>query len=187
VTPAAAIRRADPAVALVLLTGTALLLARPFVTIGPGARFWLFVAIYAAIGLASLAVPAPVDRTPPLPSWFALVGGVAGLGAAFLAAGPPVPAPWGPGALPVAVVAAVAEEALFRRTAYARVARFGPAVAVAATAIAFALVHLPAYGVAALPVDLGAGLLLSWQRWASGTWLVPAATHSVANVLVVMG
>jgi hypothetical protein len=47
-------------------------------------------------------------------------------------------------------------------------------------------VHLPAYGVAALPVDLGAGLLFSWQRWASGTWTVPAATHAFANALVVL-
>jgi hypothetical protein len=37
------------------------------------------------------------------------------------------------------------------------------------------------YGVAA-SVDLGAGLLLSWQRWASGTWTVPAATHAAANL-----
>ena len=50
----------------------------------------------------------------------------------------------------------------------------------------FALVHLPAYGVVALPVDLGAGLLLSWQRWASGTWTVPAGTHAFANVLAVL-
>ena len=46
--------------------------------------------------------------------------------------------------------------------------------------------HVPLYGVAAFPVDLGAGLLLSWQRWASGTWTVPAATHTAANVLAVM-
>jgi hypothetical protein len=39
---------------------------------------------------------------------------------------------------------------------------------------------------AAFWVDLGAGLLLSWQRWASGTWAVPAATHVAANLLVVL-
>ena len=49
----------------------------------------------------------------------------------------------------------------------------------------FALVHLPAYGVAAMPVDLGAALLLSWQRYASGRWTVPAVTHAVANLLAV--
>jgi hypothetical protein len=45
---------------------------------------------------------------------------------------------------------------------------------------------VPLYGVAALPVDLGAGLLLSWQRWAAGTWTVPAATHAAANLLAVV-
>jgi len=36
------------------------------------------------------------------------------------------------------------------------------------------------------PVDLGAGLLLSWQRWAGGSWGVPAATHAAANLLAVL-
>jgi membrane protease YdiL (CAAX protease family) len=58
-------------------------------------------------------------------------------------------------------------------------------VAVLGSAVVFALVHLPAYGTAALPVDLGAGLLLSWQRSASGRWTVPAVTHAVANLLAV--
>jgi membrane protease YdiL (CAAX protease family) len=49
----------------------------------------------------------------------------------------------------------------------------------------FALVHLPAYGLAAMPVDLGAALLLGWQRYASGRWTVPAVTHAVANLLAV--
>ena len=35
-------------------------------------------------------------------------------------------------------------------------------------------------------VDLGAGLLLSWQRWASGGWGAPAATHVVANLVAVL-
>ena len=39
---------------------------------------------------------------------------------------------------------------------------------------------------AALPVDVGAGLLFGWQRWASGTWTVPAAMHAFANALVVL-
>jgi membrane protease YdiL (CAAX protease family) len=57
--------------------------------------------------------------------------------------------------------------------------------AVLGSAILFTLVHLPAYGTAALPVDLGAGLLLSWQRCASGRWTVPAVTHVLANLLAV--
>ncbi len=103
-----------------------------------------------------------------------------------LAAGTPVRSPWGAATLPLGVVAAVAEEALFRRAAYGRLLRYGAPVAVVASATLFALVHLPAYGVTALPVDVGAGLLLSWQRWASGTWAVPAATHAVANLAAVL-
>jgi hypothetical protein len=38
-----------------------------------------------------------------------------------------------------------------------------------------------------VPVDLGAGLVFGWQRWASGTWTVPAATHAADNVLAVLG
>jgi membrane protease YdiL (CAAX protease family) len=83
-------------------------------------------------------------------------------------------------------VAAVAEELLFRRVAYGWLEGYGPAVAVVGSAVAFAAVHVSLYGPPALPVDLGAGLLFSWQRWAAGTWTVPAATHAAANVLAVM-
>ena len=56
-------------------------------------------------------------------------------------------------------------------------------MAVIGSAVLFAAIHVPLYGIAVLPVDLGAGLMLSWQRWATGTWTVPAATHAAANVL----
>ena len=29
-------------------------------------------------------------------------------------------------------------------------------------------------------------VLFGWQRWASGTWTVPAGTHAIANVLAVV-
>jgi len=95
-------------------------------------------------------------------------------------------APLGAWALPLAILAAVAEEALFRRAAYGWLARSGALIAVVGSALLFAAIHLPLYGAVAFPVDLGAGLLLSWQRWASGTWTVPAATHAAANLLAVM-
>ena len=88
-------------------------------------------------------------------------------------------------AMGLALVAAVAEEALFRRVLYERLLRFGVVAAVGGSAVVFALVHLPAYGLAAMPVDLGAALLLGWQRYASGRWTVPAVTHAVANLLAV--
>jgi len=64
--------------------------------------------------------------------------------------------------------------------------RWGTPVAVAGSAAAFALVHVTTYGVRVLPLDLAAGLLLSWQRAASGTWRVPALTHVLANLLAVI-
>ncbi|TMK43557.1 MAG: CPBP family intramembrane metalloprotease [Actinobacteria bacterium] len=103
-----------------------------------------------------------------------------------MVAGPRIPVHIGPEALALNALAAVSEEAFFRRFLYGRLVPFGAVAAVAATALLFALVHIPAYGVAAFWVDLGAGLLLSWQRWASGTWTVPAATHVAANLLVVL-
>ena len=92
-----------------------------------------------------------------------------------------IPSSW---ARPRAAISS--EEAFFRRFLYGRLARWGAPLAIAVSAVAFAVIHVPAYGVAAFWVDLGAGLLLSWQRWASGTWTVPAATHVAANLLAVM-
>ena len=58
--------------------------------------------------------------------------------------------------------------------------------AIAGSAVLFAVVHVSVYGFAALPIDLAAGLLLSWQRDATGTWTVPAITHVIANALAVI-
>jgi membrane protease YdiL (CAAX protease family) len=189
---AAATLRADPraaAASAVVLAGVTALLARPFVAASPSGRTALFAASYLVIGLGALAAPEPGTATPARPSGrrtAALAAGLAAVAAGTFVAGTPAPSPWGAGALPLSVLAAVAEEALFRRAAYARLERFGAPVAVVLSAALFALVHVPAYGTTALPVDLGAGLLLSWQRWASGTWTVPAATHALANVVAVL-
>jgi membrane protease YdiL (CAAX protease family) len=83
-------------------------------------------------------------------------------------------------------LAAVAEEAFFRKLVYGWLAPMRAEFAVAGSALLFALVHVPIYGVAVFWVDLGAGLLFGWQRWASGRWDVPAATHVAANLLAVM-
>jgi membrane protease YdiL (CAAX protease family) len=114
-----------------------------------------------------------------------LVLGLVGVAGAAVVAGPVADRRVGGVAVGLALGAAVAEEALFRRVLYERLLRFGVVAAVVGSAGVFALVHLPAYGVAAMPVDLGAALLLSWQRYASGRWTVPAVTHAVANLLAV--
>ena len=51
------------------------------------------------------------------------------------------------------------------------------------SAAAFAAVHLRGYGVWSLPVNLAAGALFGWQRWATGRWDSSAVTHAIANLL----
>jgi membrane protease YdiL (CAAX protease family) len=143
----------------------------------------VLVVIYAAVLVASVAAPVPRPASNGLPRWAVVAVGVAAVAAAPLVAGPALPRTLVAFALPLNVLAAASEEALFHRLLYGRLERFGAPLAVGATAAAFALIHLPLYGTASLPVDLGAGLLLSWQRWASGSWGAPALTHVVANVL----
>jgi membrane protease YdiL (CAAX protease family) len=173
------------AATLVAVVGFAVLAARPFAQAATETRIALFAASYLTIGLASIAVPLERER-PRLAPGLALLWGFGAVVVAAKVSGSPVPLPWSAAALPLSLLAAVAEEALFRRLAYARLERFGAVVAIVGSALLFGLVHGPAYGLAALPVDVGAGLLFGWQRWASGTWTVPAATHAFANALVVL-
>ena len=181
-----------------LAAGLAFLLARP--ALGTvAAAVPVLAAGYLAMTATALAIPAPAGEgtaggavharrsaRPPL-GWAAPLGlGLAAVAAAGVVAGPAPDPRVGAAAAGLGLLAAVAEEAVFRRLLYLRLlARYGTVVAVLGSATLFALVHLPAYGTAALPVDLGAGLLLSWQRFASGRWTVPAVTHAVANLLAV--
>jgi membrane protease YdiL (CAAX protease family) len=174
------------AATIVIVVGTAVLVLRPYVDAPSGARGSLFAVSYLTIGLASIAVPVDGDQ-PRLAPGFGLLMGFAAVALSASVAGTPVALPWSAAAFPLSMLAAVAEEALFRRLAYARLERFGAVVAIVGSAVLFGLVHVPAYGLAALPVDVGAGLLFGWQRWASGTWTVPAATHAFANAVVVLG
>jgi len=169
----------------IVAMGLALLVLRPLLGEGTSAVV-LLSTTYVLLGTVSLvvAVPRSLERAMS-PVLVVGIGLGAIVGAAFLA-GPRPPAPTGPDALVLNSLAAVSEEAFFRRFLYGRLARYGAGVAIGVSALAFGLVHVPAYGLPALPVGLGAGLLLSWQRWASGTWLAPAATHLAANLLVVI-
>jgi membrane protease YdiL (CAAX protease family) len=173
-----------PAVALAA-AGSALLVLRLRLIGYPSAPI-LFAGIYALVGVASLAVPIGPQDDRRLSSAGALALGVGVIAVATALGGPMVPVRLGPQALALNSLAAISEEAFFRRFLYGRLAAFGAVAAVAATALLFALVHIPAYGMAAFWVDLGAGVLLSWQRWASGTWTVPAASHVAANLMVVL-
>ena len=115
------------AATIVVLVGVAVLVLRPFVDAAPSTRTALFAASYLTIGLASIAVPLERDRVRMAPG-LALLLGLGGVVAAASVSGSPVPLPWSSAALPLSVLAAVAEEALFRRLAYGRLERFGAAV-----------------------------------------------------------
>jgi membrane protease YdiL (CAAX protease family) len=171
----------------VVASGLLFLLARPTLGGLPAAVSVLAVG-YLVLLVAALAVGGSDRGRPaqgPLGWRLPLLLGLVGVAGAAVVAGPVADQRVGAVAAGLALGAAVAEEALFRRVLYDRLFRFGVVVAVVGSAGVFALVHLPAYGLAAMPVDLGAALLLSWQRYASGRWTVPAVTHAVANLLAV--
>jgi membrane protease YdiL (CAAX protease family) len=161
------------------LLGSAALAVRPPATAAS-------LAITLATGVIGGVVPlsgSRAGRASPRPAWFAVTAlGIAAFAAARLLQHPLAPRLAPPFAAATAV-AGIAEELLFRRLLYGGLLRYGAAAAVAGSALVFAAVHVPAYGPAAFPVDLAAGLLFGWQRWASGTWTSSAATHAAANLL----
>jgi membrane protease YdiL (CAAX protease family) len=170
---------------IVVLGVGALLLRTRLFAFAPSERALVFAAVAGSILVASVLVPVPRERVAArLPWWLGLAIGLFAVRLATAASGPPVPLSFVAGAVPLSILAAVAEEALFRRVAYGWLERWGVPVAIVGSALLFALIHVPLYGAAVFPVDLGAGLLFSWQRWATGNWGVPAATHAAANTLM---
>ncbi len=161
-----------------LAVGCAALLVRPF-TLGGTLTVMVAIGILGVLG----PVPRPREESPGWARWVGVTAlGIAAFGVARILRPPAL----GPAALPsmsLAALAAVAEEAFFRRLMYGWLGGAGPAMAVGATELAFALVHVPAYGVTALPIDAAAGLLFGWQRWATGGWGASAVTHVMANLL----
>lgn len=155
----------------------------------------LAFAVTAAAGMAGLLTPLPSAmrvatrpesiRRERTETWWWLAVTLIGVGA--FAAGRALSTPLlgraMPGAFAATAAAGVAEELLFRRLLYGCLAPAGAAVAVGGSALVFAAVHIPAYGLPAFPLDLAAGLLFGWQRWASGRWTSPAVTHALANVI----
>ncbi|MGH2513706.1 MAG: CPBP family intramembrane glutamic endopeptidase [Candidatus Limnocylindrales bacterium] len=56
------------------------------------------------------------------------------------------------------------------------------AVAVIATSLLFALIHVPLYGWHVVPLDLGVGVFLAGLRLVSGSVAAPAIAHVVADL-----
>jgi len=148
----------------------------------------VYTVILAGSAAVARHVPGPAGDVPRSGLGVAVPLGV-GLFALVLgrvAIGSAVPVATTAYGAALSVLAAVAEEALFRGAIFRLLQRRGTWAAVIGSAALFALIHVPAYGWPVFPVDLGAGLLFSWQRLASGRWSVPAATHAAANLLAVM-
>ena len=173
--------------------GLIILMLRPAVAIHVGWTVPVVVAVFTGVLLLGVTAPVTDDRprsrpSPPSPR---TAGAVLAAGALVFAAGrvlaaghSPVPATGEVVALNT--FAAVAEEALFRRVAFAALLPAGPVCAIVGSALLFGLAHVTVYGWWAFPVDVGAGLVFGWQRWVSGRWAVPAATHALADLLVVI-
>lgn len=164
---------------LALSAGCIALAARPVSS--------MFLAITVVIGFVGIVMPARSERDDVRSgSAYPLLLGIA----AFAAARGLLGGAWVPPAtgwlFASAMVAAVSEEAFFRRYLYDMLDRYGAAAAMLGSSVVFGAVHVPVWGWRALPVDIAAGLLFAWQRHATGSWIVPAATHLVANVLMLL-
>ena len=171
---------------VVAVLGCAMLAARPAFLASSSRPALVLTVLFSLLLVAAVATPVPrVTRRVGAPVMPALLG-IAAFGAVRLLVPGHAPAKF---ALPVVVantLAAVAEEAWFRRYCYALMVPAGVPFAIGGTALLFALVHVATYGLWVLPIDLAAGVLLGWQRAVTGSWAVPAYTHVIANLLVLL-
>lgn len=173
-----------------LAVGTAILVCRPAIAVSLGWSTPIVAALFATVltlGLTPRTADEGDRRALPAMSAAVVFGG----GALVFLAGRLLAAGHSPGPATARLVAlntlaAVGEEALFRRLGFDVLLAAGPVAAVSGSAVLFGLAHVTVYGWWAFPLDTAAGVVFGWQRWASGTWLVPAATHALADVLVVI-
>jgi membrane protease YdiL (CAAX protease family) len=180
----------------VLALGAALLAARPALVQVPGVGHptALLLACFALLLVVGIRMPLPAGPVPVDPTRAArpatravvLAVGIGAFALGRLVVGGEAPAPATAFWILANVLAAVAEEAWFRRLCFGTLAPAGVGFAVVGSALLFALVHVGIYGIWVLPLDLAAGLVLGWQRAATGSWLTPAATHAVANLLMIL-
>jgi membrane protease YdiL (CAAX protease family) len=85
--------------------------------------------------------------------------------------------------LAVTLLVATAEEALLRGAMFDALREAGGlALAVPVSTVAFALMHVPLYGWAVVPLDVGAGLLLCGLRVAGRSVAAPVVAHAVADL-----
>ena len=184
----AALTSPRPAALAATAAGCVALVARPvLLRVGPDPTVAL-VLLFLTLLLAGVCIPVRADRgrAPACSPVVAVAVGTAAFALGRLLAGGHQPAPVTVELVALNTLAAVGEEAFFRRLVFDALRPGGVAAAVAGSALLFAVVHVTVYGAWVLPIDLAAGLVLSWQRWATGSWVAPAVTHVLANVLVVI-
>ncbi len=189
--PAAPARPAatQPATVVAIVAGCAALALRPLLWRMTANPDGLLVALFLVLLAAGAWLPVPGAPVRPArrgPVLVPLAAGAFAFAAARLLGGGHGPAGGFWKLLVLNGLAAVAEEAFFRRLVYGALLAAGPGVAVAGSALLFALVHVTTYGFWVLPLDLAAGALLGWQRAVSGRWSVPALTHVLANALILL-
>jgi membrane protease YdiL (CAAX protease family) len=184
--------------ALVATSGCVLLVMRPTLLEATRHDTAVLIAVFCCLGLIGLAWPQarqPQARQPHAPqradgsrslAVTVLVVGLAAFAVGRVLGGGRTPAPPTLHFIALNTLAAVAEEAFFRRFVYGLLLPSGALWAIGGSATLFAIVHITTYGYWVVPIDIAAGLLLGWQRWSSGGWAVPAVTHVAANVLVVI-
>jgi membrane protease YdiL (CAAX protease family) len=174
---------------LIALGLSSLIVARWAATVG---RVADPVVVGATFGLALLAVAfaggLKVARPSALAVGLGLVGGLVLVGVALagrfgsgVTSTPPSVglAPWAV----ATIIVATAEEAVLRGALFDAVdQRAGTIVAVAATSVVFALMHVPLYGWQVVPLDLGVGLWLAGLRLLSGGIAAPAVAHALADL-----
>jgi membrane protease YdiL (CAAX protease family) len=82
----------------------------------------------------------------------------------------------------LAALIATLEEIAIRGALYRRWSEeAGPAIAIVAGAVVFALIHLPRYGLSAMPLDAAVGLALGGLRALTGRVLPAALAHTIAD------
>jgi len=82
----------------------------------------------------------------------------------------------------IAAVIATLEETAIRGALYRRwTEEAGPVAAILAGAAVFALIHLPRYGLGAMPLDAAVGLALGGLRALTGRVLPCAVAHTIAD------
>ena len=164
-----------------------MLVLRPLLLRDGGHPTATLAAIFAVLLAGAWAWPRRAEVPAGMSTTFsALAVGVVAFALGRLAGGGHAPQPLALRVVALGSLAAVAEEVFFRRFVYDALLAGGAALAVGGSALLFAVVHVTVYGWWVLPIDIAAGLVLSWQRWATGSWKVPALTHVLANLLVVL-